>query len=170
MKPLQLSALIVLSFAAFGTIGARAEPTEHIVEIVSDFDTMEMAFKPKFLRIEPGDTVTWVNTAAMDHNVITFPNGHPKGSEGFESPYLSQKGDSWSYTFTAPGTYEYHCLPHLSFGMHGSVVAGRASEANEFHQPTSEEVLAYRNKLLEFFDESDIEDMRHATHETESSD
>ena len=49
---------------------AQAEgPKEHIVRVVSDYDNLRMSFKPKTLFIKPGDTVTWVNEAAEDHNI-----------------------------------------------------------------------------------------------------
>ncbi len=131
--------------------------TEHVVEIVSDLDAMHMYFEPRTLVIAPGDTVTWVNKADIDHNVITYPDGIPKGAERIESPYLSTRGARWSYTFEVAGTYEYHCLPHLVMGMRGSVIVGQASTEADFHEPSFEEIAHYRNLLLEYFDGEDAE-------------
>ena len=139
-----------------------AQAAEHIVRVKTDLDSLHMAFEPKTLLIQPGDTVTWVNEAEMDHNMLTYPDGFPKGAEGFESPFMSQAGERWSHTFTVPGTYEYHCLPHLIMGMHGTVIVGEASKAGEFHVPSKSEVIAYRDKLLEYFDATDASDLQRA--------
>lgn len=132
-------------------------PTVHVVEIVSDLDAMSMYFEPRDLRIEKGDTVTWVNRADIDHNMITYPDGFPKGAVPFESPYLSVAGDSWSHTFTVEGTYEYHCVPHLVLGMEGTVVVGQASAEQDFHEPSANELTYYRGLLLEYFDGDEAE-------------
>ena len=123
-----------------------------------------MSFQPKILVVQPGDTVTWVNEIEMDHNVMTYPDGFPKGAEGFESPYLTQSGETWSHTFSVEGTYEYHCLPHLIMGMHATVIVGEATAEGGFHVPSKAEVIAYRDRLFEYFDEGDAEDLIHAEH------
>ena len=137
-------------------------PTEHTVEVISDLDAFRMYFAPRNLRIEPGDTVRWVNREAIDHNVMTYPDGFPADANGFESPYLTQAEETWSQTFEHPGLYEYHCLPHLIMGMHGSVQVGDPTDQNDFHVPSSDEVRAYRDKLLEYFDQDDIDALQRA--------
>ncbi|HEU0016335.1 MAG TPA: cupredoxin family copper-binding protein [Longimicrobium sp.] len=61
-----------------------------------------MAFAPPRLEITAGTTVTWTNNDPLAHTVT---------SGGFDSG-LIQPGQSWSYTFTTAGTYDYHCTPH----------------------------------------------------------
>ena len=34
---------------------------------------------------------------------------------------ILQPGESFSYTFTAPGTYSYFCIPHVLSGMRGTI-------------------------------------------------
>ena len=41
-------------------------------------------------------------------------------------------------------------------GMRGVVTVGRPTPPNKFHKPTREEVEAYRDKLLEFFDSEEF--------------
>ena len=53
---------------------------EHVVRVVTDLDNFRMYFSPKHLEIKPGDTVTWVNEAAVDHNVMVYPDGFPAGA------------------------------------------------------------------------------------------
>lgn len=130
---------------------------EHIVKVITDNENGVMAFSPKHMRIEKGDTVTWVNQVKDFHNVITYPDGYPKGSTGFVSPYLKEAGEKWSYTFPDVGTFQYHCIPHVLMGMRGTVVVGKETKQSDFHQPSIQEVKAYRDEILRFFDETEIE-------------
>lgn len=129
---------------------------DHVVQVITDNENGIVSFKPKFLRINRGDTVTWVNTIDDLHNVITYPDGFPKGSEGFESPYLERAGESWSYTFNTKGTYQYHCIPHVLMGMRGVITVQTPTAPNGFHKPTKDEIIVYRGKLLEFFDSEEF--------------
>ncbi|HJQ42750.1 MAG TPA: cupredoxin family copper-binding protein [Jatrophihabitantaceae bacterium] len=72
------------------------------------------AFSPATLSVGVGSTVTWTNDDTAPHTV-TVSSGPVK----FASPTL-QKGDTYSFTFTTPGTYSYYCAVHPS--MTGSVV------------------------------------------------
>lgn len=152
---LAMAALAVAMPLAATSCEASAE--EHIVRVVSDYKNLRMYFQPKSITIEPGDTVTWHNEVKEDHNVLTFPDGYPQGADGFKSPDLKERGQRWSHTFTVIGTYEYHCLPHLPMGMRGVVIVGRPSRADEFHRPSRDEVAAYRDRLLEYFDEDEYQ-------------
>ncbi len=152
----KISCFLAIIFA-FSTMTSAAYSEEHLVKVITDYDSMRMYFEPLNLTIEPGDTVTWVNQDDEDHNMVTFPDGYPKGADGFESPYLTKKGEKWSHTFEKPGTYNYHCIPHLFMGMRGNITVGWASAPEDHHVPTAEQVSAYREKLLKFFDEKDFE-------------
>ena len=134
-----------------------AGAAEHVVRIVSDYENLRMTFDPKYLEIEPGDRVTWINEADEEHNVVTFPDGFPQGAKAFQSPIMTKASEQWSHNFEIVGTYEYHCIPHLPMGMHGMIVVGRHSRNSEFHQPLPEEVKAYRTLMLEWFDDDDVE-------------
>ncbi len=136
-----------------GAVGAE----EHIVRIVSDYDNLRMIFVPKFLQIDPGDRVTWINEANEEHNVITFPDGFPKGAKPFQSQIMTRAGEQWSYQFEVSGTYEYHCIPHLPMGMHGMVVVARHSTNDEFHIPSPEEIKAYRRLMMEWLEDEDLD-------------
>jgi amicyanin len=64
------------------------------------------AFQPAALTIRAGDTVTWTNQDVAPHDVTT--TGGPVAVHGA----TITKGQSWSYTFTVPGTYSYICSIH----------------------------------------------------------
>ncbi|MEU1804250.1 cupredoxin family copper-binding protein [Streptomyces sp. NPDC019937] len=69
-------------------------------------DIKDMKFGSAKLTVHVGDTVQWTNSDEAPHTVTTT-----KGPKKFDSGTLN-KGDSWSYTFTTPGTYEYYCAVH----------------------------------------------------------
>jgi amicyanin len=64
------------------------------------------AFQPAMLTIRAGDTVTWTNRDTAPHDVTT--TSAPVAIHGAQMT----KGQSWSYTFTTPGTYSYICSIH----------------------------------------------------------
>ena len=47
------------------------------------------------------------------------------------SPMQKKKGEKFSYTFTVPGTYKFHCHPHEALGMEGTLIVGTASKPGE---------------------------------------
>jgi amicyanin len=69
------------------------------------------AFDPATLTVKTGTTVVWTNNDVVAHTV-TFTNVA-------NSPVLN-RGDTFSRTFTAPGTFSYICSIHPF--MHGTVV------------------------------------------------
>jgi plastocyanin len=69
-------------------------------------------FGPVTLTVSVGTTVTWVNNDD-DLHTVTSTQGL------FASPGLDH-GDTFSYRFTAPGTYSYFCALHPH--MKGTVI------------------------------------------------
>ena len=72
-------------------------------------------FSPMTIRVKAGTTVTWTNDDGVHHNVVadqmssSAPNGQLIGQD-----------EKYSFTFTKPGTYTFHCAPHPY--MHGTVI------------------------------------------------
>ena len=56
------------------------------------------------ITVNAGDIVVWRNSDQVEHT-ITADSG------AFESPVI-KPGARWSFRFTAPGTFTYHCMPH----------------------------------------------------------
>ena len=71
-----------------------------------------ISYDPETVTIKVGDTVTWVNEDAPQHDVVA-DNGEFKSD-------LFDKGGTFSFTFTEAGTYPYHCSVHS--GMKGTVI------------------------------------------------
>lgn len=91
--------------------GSPADVTVHM---------KDSKFEPATLRINVGSTVTWVNDDSMGHTVTptdTAVWGTP-GSGDAPATWLLE-GQSWSFTFTEPGEYDYYCIPHAFKDEHG---------------------------------------------------
>ena len=95
------------SDATVGEDGCEeVEPQVHFIDISG------MAFSPNTLTISVGDTVTWTNQDGAPHSA-TGDNGE------FDSGTLNN-GQNFSFTFTAAGTYTYHCSVHN--GMTATII------------------------------------------------
>lgn len=77
-------------------------------------------FNPITLAIEAGDTVEWVNNGG-NHNVNGTIAAYPDNPEGFGNGGASAAAWTYEFIFTTPGTYDYHCDPHLALGMTGQI-------------------------------------------------
>jgi plastocyanin len=71
------------------------------------------AFSPANLAIAKGTTVTWTNQDAAPHQVINDAFGQTAQGAYFKSDPLG-RGATYSFTFTDPGVYHYHCNIHPS--------------------------------------------------------
>lgn len=119
--------LVVSSFAVF-TPSAAAET----YQIKLGTDKGLLAFEPKTLTIQPGDTVEWVNNKVPPHNVVFDPAKNPAKDSALAKS-LSQKkllmnpGQKVSTTFPADapaGDYTFYCEPHRGAGMVGKITVG----------------------------------------------
>lgn len=81
---------------------------------------VNFAFQPSRLTNNVGDTVVWTNTTTTGHNVVSTDSA-------WDPSPLFTRPDTFSVTFTQPGTYNYFCSPHRSFGMTGAIVVQAAA-------------------------------------------
>ena len=107
-------ALLLLGLVLFllGSIELARAATQTVT--IADF-----AFSPAALTITEGDTVTWTNTDQVVHTFTSTTGAFDSGDLG--------RDDSFSFTFTTAGTYDYFCTPHPT--MTGQVVVQAAAPA-----------------------------------------
>ncbi len=70
-------------------------------------------FTPPSVTIKAGTTVTWINKDDIPHGIASANNAFTK-SKALDTD------DSYSFTFTTPGTYQYFCYVHPH--MTGTIV------------------------------------------------
>ncbi|MBO1414221.1 cupredoxin family copper-binding protein [Streptomyces sp. FH025] len=89
---------------------ASASPTSSQSSAPATADTVTIknfAFSPATLTVKVGTKVTWTNTDPDAHTVTS-----KQGSNGPLQSAALATNDTYSYTFTAAGTYPYYCAIH----------------------------------------------------------
>ena len=71
---------------------------------VTHMNMQNFAYQYTNMQVRAGTTVTWTNQDSAPHSV-TFKNGMKESG-------LLYQGQSFSYTFNTPGTYQYYCTVH----------------------------------------------------------
>ncbi|WEK49177.1 MAG: cupredoxin family copper-binding protein [Candidatus Kaistia colombiensis] len=89
--------LLALSWLAAAPEASAAGPTATVQ--IENF-----TFTPAQLSIEAGTTVTWINHDDIPHLVAA-------SDKAFRSPPLDTD-ESFSFTFSTPGTFDYFCALH----------------------------------------------------------
>jgi plastocyanin len=121
------------------TAGAAQAPAAAAAEVQPaaaakpDYQVDIMSYKfgdGKQLVVEAGQTVQWTNHDSAPHTVTTT-----KAPVAFDSGTLKQ-GQSWSYTFTKVGTYEYYCAVHPDMVSSVKVVAASGGGGGGGTTPT----------------------------------
>jgi plastocyanin len=98
-----------LTEAGGGTPAADAE--EMTINIVDFF------FDPAEVTVKVGTTVTWVNVGPTDHTTTAFVDG-----DKFWDSEIMHEGDTFSFTFDEPGSFDYLCGLHPNMKAHLEVV------------------------------------------------
>ena len=114
----------------------ETQPTTNTGESSSSNSTLVMignyAYNPAQITITAGTTVTWINQDPVGHTVTEGTPEAPKApsSRVFDSSHGTEgasvitipPGQSWSFTFTTPGEYDYYCIPHPYMRGHVTVL------------------------------------------------
>jgi plastocyanin len=103
------------SLLAAGVLFARADGMSSAVSIDN------FSFSPATLTVKAGTTVTWTNRDDIPHGIAS-------SNSAFKRSQALDTDDSYSFTFTTPGTYQYFCYLHPH--MVGSVVVEAATGSN----------------------------------------
>jgi amicyanin len=103
------------SVLAGGVLFAKAQTAVAAVGIDN------FTFNPQTVTVKAGTTVTWTNKDDIPHGIAATNNAFKR------SPALDTD-DSFSFTFTTPGTYQYFCYVHPH--MTGTIVVEAATGSN----------------------------------------
>ena len=92
-------------------------------------------FEPANLTIKSGDQVTFTMVSGGPHNIAFDPTTTPADSKAqldanmdqkiseLSSPMLMNPNEKYVISFggVKPGTYPFHCTPHLAMNMKGTI-------------------------------------------------
>ena len=114
-------AALLLAMLIAAAVAPAAPP---VVAEESPVAIKNFAYAPANRQVNAGDTVTWKNDEALvPHDVKTTVPGQPPPVLPFESPLL-KPGESFSFTFSVPGVYQYYCSLHPAMLGTVAVLAG----------------------------------------------
>ncbi|MBB3593744.1 pseudoazurin [Rhizobium sp. BK529] len=108
--------------AATAVLMASAAPlmaADHQIQMLNKGADGAMVFEPGFVKIAPGDTVTFVPTD-KSHNVETYKGLIPDGVAEFKS----KPSEQYQAKFDVPGAYVVKCTPHAGMGMVALIQVG----------------------------------------------
>ena len=94
--------ILVVAVLAMGAVEA-AEPAAAVATLQANITGYK--FDPEVITVAVGTTVTWTNKDEVPHTVTS-------SDKRFKSSGALDQGDSYSFTFTTPGTYPYYCTVH----------------------------------------------------------
>ncbi len=102
--------VLIMGAIAFGSFSPHVSSTDSVVVMMvpgaSSPSNPSGHFSPMVITVVIGvnNTVTWVNKDYSIHTVTS--------NAGIFDSGLLNSGDKWSYTFSTPGTFAYHCAIH----------------------------------------------------------
>jgi len=106
------------------TTSALAQAAEHEVKMLNSGKDGSMVFEPGFLKVAPGDTVTFVPEApAHNTNAVLTPEG---GTD-----WKGEINEEVTVTLNKEGVFVYQCDPHVRLGMVGVIQVGEATNLKQ---------------------------------------
>lgn len=91
-------------------ISSPGQPGSPVSQKTYSISVVNFAFNPAVLTVSQGDTVTWINQDSAPHQIW---------GNDFKSEVLSN-GQSFGFTFTKVGTFDYICSLHAY--MKGQII------------------------------------------------
>jgi plastocyanin len=120
----------ILAGLAWPRLASAGEAVE--IRMQGNTDGSHVWFDPIGLRIEPGQTVRWINldpgnshTATAYHPAnVEHPLRIPEEAQPWNSDYLLPN-ETFSVTLAVEGVYDFFCIPHEHAGMVGRIIVGQ---------------------------------------------
>ena len=109
-----LGAVVGIGLAG-GVMVARAQTAAAAISIDN------FTFNPQKLTVKAGTTVTWTNKDDIPHGIAATGNAFTRSN-------AMDTDNTYSFTFTTPGTYQYFCYIHPH--MTGTIVVEAATGSN----------------------------------------
>ena len=117
-------AALAVAAGISGLAWSGAFAAEHEVRMLNKGpEGQPMQFDPAFLKVAPGDTVSFVATD-KGHNSETILGMIPEGAETWKG----KMNEEIKVTFSTEGIYGYKCTPHFGIGIVGLIQVGDSTE------------------------------------------
>ena len=87
-----------------GTGTAPPPPGSGLPPVAGDLSIVDFAYQPGTITVPVGTTLKWANNGVAPHTVTARSGLYDSG--------ILARGETFSFTFGAPGTYEYFCTLH----------------------------------------------------------
>jgi pseudoazurin len=124
MKGYKMFRMIASGLALSLTLSGAAFAEDFEVQMLNRGEAGNMIFEPAFLRLAPGDTVTFI-AADRGHNAESIAEMTPEGADAFSGKI----NEEIMVTYDVEGIYGVRCKPHYAMGMVMVIAVGDASEA-----------------------------------------
>ena len=109
--------MAALACTASTFLAPHAAAAEHVVEMLDQDNGATMVFKPMYLKVAPGDSITFKPVHKSHYvKLMTAPAGVTK--------FTSKEDEEYTVTFDQPGMYFYVCPPHMMMAMIGAIQVG----------------------------------------------
>ena len=117
MKRLCFSGAAVVLFAAIVLLARTSSASaQQQAAAAQEVKIDNFTFGPATITVDKGTTVTWTNRDDIPHTVV---------SDGTFKSKAMDTDESYSFTFTTPGEYDYFCSLHPH--MTGTIVVEGAT-------------------------------------------
>ncbi len=113
--------VVILSFwVSDNNPGFSTEKPPHVTVIIPKGSSMESSernnFEPAVIKvvIDVNNTVRWVNEDVFSSRIVAADEKDPEfwSITSDDNARLLMQGDTFEFTFTIPGEFEYHSVPH----------------------------------------------------------
>jgi plastocyanin len=125
-----ITSIMIVIFFAVASSTSFAQSL-HIVE-VTDFD-----FIPMNVNAAVGDTIEW---QWIEGNHTTTSDS-TMGQNVWDA-LIDQANPTFRFVITSPGVHDYHCTPHITLGMVGTITATQVNSISYIDEPLSEFTLS----------------------------
>jgi pseudoazurin len=115
---------LYLCFVGLASLSPICWGANHLIEMLDIDGQQTMLFKPQYLKVEPGDSVTFKPTHRTHYvRAIAVPSAAQK--------FSSAEDEEFTVMLNEPGVYFYVCPPHLMMAMIGVIQVGEGSMVKE---------------------------------------
>ena len=113
------NATLALAMGCSLLFAFSASAADYEIRMLNKGANGAMVFEPSFLKVAPGDTVTFVPTDKT-HNTESIKDMLPEGAE----PWKGKVNEEVKITLSTEGIYGVKCTPHYAMGMVAVIQVG----------------------------------------------